>query len=179
MADKQAITNQIRKYINRAHELTIKHQAMFKNSIISRELESYANRHLGGLVEREPIAQRQIAETGKVRQRVISHNVQSFQPDLKKNSQEIAAEDSDTSKMSVDELKVYAKREFGISTRGITKKDDILHLIEQYKIVRDTEVNQPEEEIIDEIPIDDGEEKTSDEVSDEEEKSDDDDMMKE
>lgn len=147
--DLVRVKKQVRNLIQRAHELTIKHKKLFANSIVSRELESFANRHLGGFEKKEE--EKVPIRSERKKQTVITHTEESFRFDDKKKSfPEVAAEDEKEkllSEMSMDELKVIAKQEYGLNTRGARNKDQVLHLIEQARILREPdEVEETEEQ---------------------------------
>lgn len=160
------IKKQVRKHVKIAHELTIKYPKVFANSLVSRELESFANRHLGGLEEKQSVA---APRTTEKKHRVVHHTEESFRYDDKKKVVEdvAAANSGDYQKMNVDELKVYAKKEYGINTIGITKKEDIIFLIDQYKIVKETNVSE-QGDLLNDQEIN-NEPKTNTDLGDEEE----------
>src|SRR5687767_3291965 len=133
------IKKQVDTLIARAEALTAKHQKVFRNSFIIKELRSFRNRHLSEVQEKE---QKVAASrtTGK-QYRTVNHTEESFKiEDKKKPSHDPVVEGDKFSGMSIDELKMYAKKEYGIDTKGITKEEDVLHLIEQYKIVSSADV---------------------------------------
>lgn len=154
MASDENVKKQVRNYIRRANELVVKYPKAFNNSIVGRELVSFANRHLGGLDEKPVVAQQQVA--AKKKQQFVTHTEQSFLPPTqKKTMEEVVAEGDDYRKMNIDQLKVYAKKEYNIDTKGITRKEDIIHLIDQYVILANAKVEETkvEETVLQETEI--------------------------
>lgn len=136
MANPIAIKNQARKLLKRLHELSIRNKDVFANTLFSREIESLGNRHLGGLEEKKATPQQPVE---KKKRRVIQHTAESFNTDniKKKDTPQVVVAGDDYSAMTPDELKVYAKKQLGLNTKGVTNKEDLIELIQAHKDMKE------------------------------------------